>query len=563
MMNVNVLSPQMKINVESILNPTISDAYATHNGVSSNIKITKKPKATCYHIDVEFHNLVKTNLTLGDNNTIKSDGDTFSFTPFILNSIRIEQQFSENYLNHYELNVALTPDQYQLLYYNYKDLRCTVRFYGMDVNTKTIYGKTTNGDPLLVIEDAYCIFKDKQDMLKGTPKSMVMPESDTAKNTNNTDAFVDVSFQLIPKEDYKFRVTKCNMILNNSTVADAILMIANSSECVDALMMVTPDNQTKYKNIVIPPILSLADALKFLQDHYGVYSKGMGYYYQVGCLYVYPLYETDPVLPKDKAPDNDLVYKKNIYASVTGSVMLDEMGDGGMTHIYMVGNDNYVGLQYYHAYEGNTIHIVSNSLSVFRDLADTGMENVGYGYIVHHSDRDIDVCRNILEADSTEQATYGIWPIDIHQNPNNSYMAFDGQNRHIGITSTQANVQYVDDKSNMYTIQSSIYSYLRTVAGFEWNNAVPFTFRPGYRIYYHYDGEDQTRRKLTNSTGSSLQYMTKSGVVDEVTYTFTTVSTNPPVWKNGNMEQENVYTCKAQIGVSLEVDLTNHIDGIA
>lgn len=562
MMNVNILSPQMKVNVESILNPTISDSYATENGVSSNIKITKAPKATCYHIDVEFHNLLKYGLTLGKDTTVKTVDDTFSLTPFHINSFRIEQQFADNYLNHYELNVALTIDQYQLLYYNYKDLRCTVRFYAVDANTGTIYGKTAGGDPILMIEDAYCIFKDKQDIFKSNPKSKVLPETETAKNINNNDAWIDALFQLIPQEDYRFRASKCNMILNDSTVSDAIMMIANSSDCVDALMMIAPDNQTVYKNIVIPPILSLADALKFLQSYYGIYNKGIGYYYQVGCLYVYPLYETHPILPKDKAPDSEWTYKKNIYASVTGNVMLDEMGDGGMTHIYMVGNNNYVGMQYYHAYEGNTIHIVSNGTAIFRDLADAGMENTGYGYIVHHSDRDIDVCRTVLEANNTDNATFGVWPVNIHQNPNNSYMALEGQNLYIGMTSTQANINYVDDKSNTFVVQSSIYNYMRTIAGFEWNNAVPFTFRPGYRICYHYDGEDESRRVLTSNTGSSLQYMTKEGVVDEVSYTFILVKQGPPTFIDGAIEPSSVFTCKAEVIASLEVDQTNHLDGI-
>ena len=352
------------------------------------------------------------------------------------------------------------------------------------------------------------------------------------------------------------------MILNRSTVADAIRMIANSSDCIDALMMVDPDNKTVYKNIVIPPVLSLPDALKFLQEHYGVYSKGMGYYYQVGCLYVYPLYETNPILPKDKSPDIPDAYTKNKYATVTGHVLLDEMGDGGMAHVYMVGDNNYVGMQYYHAYEGRTIHIVSNGKAMFRDLADSGMENIGYGYITHHSERDIDACRAVLEADNAYDATNGIWPIDIFQNPNNSYLAIDGQNKHIGMTSTQANVKYIDDKSNVFTIQSGIYSYMRNLAGFEWNDAVPFTFRPGYRICYHYDGEDESRRDLTSDTGASLQYITKNGTVEDVNYTFMPVERTPSMSDSDAVEPSNVFACKAGVTVSLEVDTTNHQEGI-
>ena len=562
MQKISVLSPQMRLNVEAILNPSESKIKKLVAGLTSNIKITETPKATCYYIDVVFHNDIKKNLSFTkpidiikdtiSKVTSKEKETRFDFTPHRINSFRIEQNFVENYMNHYELNVMLTPAQYQKLFYNYKDLRCTVKFYAANINTSQIFGKTFKGDPILVIEDAYCVFKDKQDIMKKNPKSTLIPENENAKNTTHQEQYLDnIIFQIMPKEDYQFRSADVNTILNNCTVKDAIYAIANSAESVDALMCVDPDNKTVYKNIVIPPILSISDALTFLQQYYGIYSKGLGFYYQVGCLYVYPQFETSPILPKDKAPDVP-VYKKNKYATVTGDVLLDEMGDGGMTHIYMVGEDNYTGLQYYHAFEGKTIHIVSNGKAVFRDLADAGMENVGYGFLAHHSSRDIDSARTVLDSKIPLANRFGIWPMNIHQNPNNSYLAQDGQNKELGMTSTLANVQYVDDKSNIFTLQSMLNSYKRNTAGFVWNNAVPFTFRPGYRICYHYDGEDESRRGLDDSTAQSLQYMTKDGVVDEVTYTFSLSKSSDPEF----------YTCMADVGVSLEVDKTNHIDGI-
>lgn len=548
MMNVNTISPQMRANVEAILNPGKSKVTQILKGYSSNINITKVPDATCYYIDVVFHNQIKENQTLDKD----KKQDRFDFTPHRINSFRLEQNFADNYMNHYELNVVLTPQQYQLLFYNYKDLRCTIHFYSANVNTSQIFGKTDKGDPLLVIEDAYCIFKDKQDILKRTPKSALIPENPNEKNTTHQEQYLDnILFQIVPKEDYQFRAGDINTILNKATIRDAIMAIANSAECVDAIMCVEPDNKTVYKNIVIPPILSLPAALSFLQEYYGIYNKGLGFFYQAGCLYVYPKYETSPILPKDKAPDV-AIYTKNKYATIQGEVLLDEMGDGGMTHIYMVGNDSYDGMQYYHGFEGKTIHIVSNGKAIFRDMADAGMENVGYGFVAHHSDRDIDLGRTIIDSKIPTNNRFGIWPINIHQNPNNSYLTQDGQNKELGTTSTMANVQYVDDKSNIYAIQSKLNSYRRNLAGFEWNDAVPFTFRPGYRICYHYDGEDESRRNLNDSTASSLQYMTKNGVVDAVTYTFTLVKKADP----------ELYTCKAEVEVSLEVDKTNHMDGI-
>lgn len=554
------LSKQMIANVEAILqtNPT-TNTNDVKDGISTNINITGKPKATSYYIELTFHNQVKKGLTY-TNPATKQKEDYFTFSPIRINGFRIQQDFDENYLNHYEVNVMLQVDQYLLLFYNYKDLRCNVTLYSMDINSDKIYGITDEGEPLLYIENAYCIFKDKVDILKKNPRSSIIPEKGR-ENPNQHEQFLDnISFQIIPEEDYLFRIQECNAIFTRSTVKEAIWGMAKVADCVDAIMMIEPDNKTVYDNLVIPPILSFHEALQFLQDHYGVYSKGLGFFFQRKTLYVYPKFETNPILPKDKSELNQWergetkVASRSVSStsSVRGEITLNVLGDGGMTHIYMVGDNNYVGMQCYHGFEDNTIHIVSNSQATFQDLADVGLENVGYGYIIHHTNRDIDAERTVLEADNATNARYGFWPINIHETPNNAYLVQDQQNTEIGITSTKANLVYEDSMSNPFKIQSNLYMYRRSLASFTWNAAVPFTFRPGYRICYHYDGEDETERDLSDRTSDNVKYMTKSGVVISVDYKFTLA-------KTGNRIS---YFCQGDVIASLEVDKTKHIEGI-
>ena len=554
------LSKQMIANVEAILqtNPT-TNTNDVKDGISTNINITGKPKATSYYIELTFHNQVKKGLTY-TNPVTKQKEDYFTFSPIRINGFRIQQDFDENYLNHYEVNVMLQVDQYLLLFYNYKDLRCNVTLYSMDINSDKIYGITDEGEPLLYIENAYCIFKDKVDILKKNPRSSIIPEKGR-ENPNQHEQFLDnISFQIIPEEDYLFRIQECNAIFTRSTVKEAIWGMAKVADCVDAIMMIEPDNKTVYDNLVIPPILSFHEALQFLQDHYGVYSKGLGFFFQRKTLYVYPKFETNPILPKDKSELNQWergetkVASRSVSStsSVRGEITLNVLGDGGMTHIYMVGDNNYVGMQCYHGFEDNTIHIVSNSQATFQDLADVGLENVGYGYIIHHTNRDIDAERTVLEADNATNARYGFWPINIHETPNNAYLVQDQQNTEIGITSTKANLVYEDSMSNPFKIQSNLYMYRRSLASFTWNAAVPFTFRPGYRICYHYDGEDETERDLSDRTSDNIKYMTKSGVVISVDYKFTLA-------KTGNRIS---YFCQGDVIASLEVDKTKHIEGI-
>lgn len=558
-MNIPILSQQMTANVETILNTVPNASADSNNGISTNIQITERPKATSYYIVLIFHNQVKNGLTYTDPNTGEKS-DYFEFSPIRINGLRIQQDFENNYLTHYEVNTMLNVDQYQLLFYNYKDLRCNVILYAMDANTNKIYGITEEGEPLLYIENAYCIFKDKVDILKKNPRSSIIPE-EGRENINHHEQFLDnISFQIIPEEDYLFRIQECNAIFTRSTVKEAIWGIAKVAECVDAIMMIEPDNQTIYDNLVIPPILSLSESLNFIQEHYGIYSKGLGFFFQRKTLYIYPKYEMNPILPKDKSETNSWnrgdtkVESRSVAStsSVRGEITLNTAGDGGMTHIYMVGDNNYVGMQYYHGFENNTIHIVSNSTATFQDLADVGLENVGYGYLVHHTNRDIDMERTVLEAEDATHARFGMWPINIHETPNNAYFVQDQQNTEIGITSTKSNLVYEDSMSNPFKIQSKLYSYRRSLAAFTWNAAIPFTFRPGYRICYHYDGEDETERDLSSRVGSNAKYMTKTGVVNEADYTFTITRIGDTV----------SYFCKGDIIASLEVDKTKHIEGV-
>ena len=83
--------------------------------------------------------------------------------------------------------------------------------------------------------------------------------------------------------------------------------------------------------------------------------------------------------------------------------------------------------------------------------------------------------------------------------------------------------------------------------------AVPFTFRPGYRICFHYDGEDETGRDMSATTGGNVKYTTRDGVVDQVTYTFN-------LTKTGATE---AYTCKADVVASLSMEKTEHLEGFS
>lgn len=547
-----ILSPQMNANVMAIMHEDPEQDFKL-NETPASVHITERPKRSAYYLEVVFHNQVKEGLTYTNPET-KEKADYFELDPLHVEQFVLDQDFSGNHINHYELNVTLTVQQYLLLYYNYKDLKCNIRLYYADIMTGEVEGIDTEGEPAMEIINAMCIFKNRQDLLKRVPKDAIIPEDKEHDNPSRHDQYLDdVLFQVIPTEDWAFRSTRVNAIFNQTTIEKAIWGLAFTAKTVEALMLMTPDNTKEYRNLIIPPVLTMEEALTFLQKQYGVYNKGFSFFYEFGILYIFPAFDTQPTLPKDKSEAWGSSYKKTQYTTVNGPLMMDETGDGGMTHIYAAGDMSFPGAKYYHGYEKNTIHIVSTGKSVYKNMADEGIENRGYGYLVAHGDRIVDEWRTILEAKDQQGARHGVYQINIQQTPNMEYLVEDKQNEHIGISSTKANIEYIEDMGNPFLVQSMLHSYRRTLVVFEWEAAVPLTFRPGYKICYHFDHEDETARDLSENIGESVQYQTRYGTVEQATYT---------IREGKHFSERTIYTCKATISAQLDLEQTQHKEGI-
>ena len=70
---------------------------------------------------------------------------------------------------------------------------------------------------------------------------------------------------------------------------------------------------------------------------------------------------------------------------------------------------------------------------------------------------------------------------------------------------------------------------------------------------YHFDYEDPTRRDLGINYGESVKYTTKTGTVEEVTYTFEI---------SNHLANKYILACKARTVVSLAMDETDHVEGV-
>ena len=61
----------------------------------------------------------------------------------------------------------------------------------------------------------------------------------------------------------------------------------------------------------------------------------------------------------------------------------------------------------------------------------------------------------------------------------------------LGIDPSVSIIKYRFDEGNVHKCRVPINSYKQTTINTTWDNAVVYTFRPGYKILWNYDDEDK------------------------------------------------------------------------
>lgn len=488
------LSYTMKTNIDTILNQD----YDVGWGMvwrNSGINITKRPTSSIMDVELTLH---------GRN--VNTDAD-FELTPSEVTRINISQDFEEAYCDDITVVCTFTPEQLLTVLDNYRNLKCTLTLRERDPISFWI--KYT--DP--VYKETFMVVMKDKDLRKRVSKESLVPNTEYEKNSEHQEQmFSNIEFQLIKEEAYLLRKKKFNFQARKVSVRDTICFLAQSCN-IKKISLIDPDNKEVYENMIIPPQHTFISCMKFLQDYYGVYEKGMGYYFTGDVLYVYPIYETKPSTPES-------------------------------AHLYLAGPDSTSGSKIFHAFSDKVCHIVIGSTPVVTDLVDGGLENYGNSRLFHHADRIIDRYSTIGEGADSEKAKLGLGKIDIKE-PNTSMYSFSEDN--MGIEDGAYNPVYTFDDGNQYKFRSEMNSYKRSLIGVQWKVAQPGIFKPGYLLYWHFDGEDPKRRVQGSLFGNSSEYQTRSGVCQRVTYDIRPVKS-----KEGS--QNYPYSCNADLILSIEFE---------
>lgn len=237
--------------------------------------------------------------------------------PVRVTHVNIRRKYNSNYTDEVFMECYMPAGDYADIFYPNK-MNLEVTLIANPLNT-------VNGPPPKS-------FRYKAVVIDAGQPRMVSPDMNGAGTDmlNLTDIFC-LQFQLLPKVIYKLRTASCGVIFRNTDAKDAMTTLLTSetsriegeaNEKIQGIDLITPDNQDKKEQMVIPHGTMLYDVPQFFQQKlFGVYRNGLAHYIQDNHWYVYPKYDfnrqestdrelTIVVLPRNRFPGINKTYRK-------------------------------------------------------------------------------------------------------------------------------------------------------------------------------------------------------------------------------------------------------------
>lgn len=405
--------------------------------------ILKKVKSGYFTLDCVFYSPL--------NQTVK-------VTPRYVNSVVHNQRFTENFTDEIQLTVELMAQEAITLLSNYQNLLCTLTYTRLDHREL----QPIPDEPQIILTYRVAI-ANAGDLLKQYTKSAILPSENGFTPESVHSRTISLNVQLIEKDVYDLRKKQVNGLLRNVTVEQAIYFVLNSLG-IKNIRMVPPHNKKVWSKIDIPPMQDITTVFDFLQKNYGVYSKGLAYYYTQGIFYLYPAYETSS--------------DKRIQKEVT--------------HIYNVPSTSYAGMHGYHFVDGDVTHLVNNADVSTRDMATVGAELFGNYRLTMRTDTSLDLGRKV----SGKSGKFS-----------DDNVLGCGSRANRGMVNQSQGARYETASNNAYVMASEMAEYDCTLAASSWQMAELYSLKPGERVYYHFDGESV--HDATEGVVDSVRYVTQ------------------------------------------------------
>ena len=397
------------------------------------------------------------------------DNESVSVTPMRIEQMTIVQNFETDYADVITITINVSADEAILILSNYKNLQCNLTFNRYDELLRLQH------DILPQIEKYIVIISNATDLLKQFSKAEMTavdnPGEKSAGGRIPSESVmsrrVNLELQLIDENVYKRRDRPFNFILQNVTIDGAIHYIANLLEIKDVKCQ-SVDNQRTYENFVIPPMQSLSTVFDYLQEHFGVYSKGLTSYYTQNVLYVYPSFNSKPDV-------------ENII------------------HLYKVQENTYVGCPSYHKESGSEVSILLDGKVALENLSEKSTDEIGNYQVSLRAESVHDVGKEFNGRDCKIR--------------DNNLLSIAAENVNQA-QSGKVSARYVQATNNAYAMSSTMSQFMCKILGAEWKYAWPYTLKPGSKVIYHYEDVDsvKTCEGILSSVVYNMQINTTVGL---------------------------------------------------
>ena len=382
-------------------------------------------------------------------------GSTWTFIPYVIDSLVFDYDFIENCYENITVTATMAPKDYAQMQDQGQALQALLTLTYVTENNTRLYS------PAPVQKKYRVLLKDAIDIRKAVP--------DVQLYTTPSHQF---SFQLMEETVYQARLIKLGVAYQSTTVSNVIHSLTEGYG-VSTLSMVTPDNTHTYDHIIMPSYVGMTGAYGFLHSHHGVYCKGMGYYLQNSCMYIYPPYETNPT------SDRTITF-------------------------FQVKTGKYSGLSCRHKKVGNNYQVVIDSQPVSVDHSIAGVENHGTGISFIHANALTDGYTTI---DANKGASFNSNTGSVISLTNSRTLDTDVNH-----------INHVVATDNPYPHMSMLALRQASIMHVPWPGADPYSVIPNTKVVYCYDRNGTMMKKTgivehahfemkkMNTTGTMTMY---------------------------------------------------------
>lgn len=378
---------------------------------------------------------------------VSQTDEAWSYTPLFIDRYTINQDpggawvEGGTYADAMTISFALASKDYAAIYERAQGLMVVLTHRFADAYGARVY------DPPPQVVKYRAMIVDPRDLKRQLRDVEQRTELDT-----------QITLNLIEEQAYALRHKQFHGIFQNTTMEGLIRYIAQTFG-IQTLHLAPPDNTHSYTHLVIPPAKGFDEVFDYLQATYGVYLKGLDFYFTAGALYVFPPYENAP-----KFPESAILY-------------VGEQGD-------------YAGAPAYHRTRDGVTEIVLAGVATSRDLSVMGAESHGTATMFMRSSQLVDgfVATSPAGVALTSDTAAAL------RLPGSRPMDPAAQHS-----------KYTAATDNPFAQAAQLAKYQTVLLDAGWAQAVPGVLKPGHAV------------KLAYDDGGALQ--TIDGILEAAAYT--------------------------------------------